>query len=108
MSGVNEWVDLMPDTVQISTGTSMSAYGVPTYSVAASTYPARYVEQAMQTIDLNGQQVGAVGVVWVATTRALDHDIKLTLPDGRTPPIVRIERYPDENGAHHNKIYLGA
>jgi len=32
---------------------------------------------------------------------------KITLPDGDTPKILRVDKMSDESGYHHIKVYFG-
>jgi len=104
---VSEWLDLMPSTVTISTSASLNRYGVPTYGAARSAR-ARITVSHEQVIDAQGNAVISHTTIWVASTAAIAPTDKVTLPDGRTPPILRVERQSDEAGWHHTKVYLGA
>ena len=33
--------------------------------------------------------------------------IRITLPDGTTPEIIAVDRFPDQVGTHHYRITMG-
>ncbi len=112
MSWDSDFEDLMPHTVTIATVASRDEYNKRTYSTAV-TYTARVLERMTRVVDREGRETIATHVVWIAPhadsgAPALEPDAEITLPDGSTPPIIRVESIPDEDGDHHVKVYLGA
>lgn len=113
MSFESAFLELMPSTVTISTRSSHNSYGEASYGSGTS-YRARVVAQtgfvrAAGGFGLSGhfETVEVRTVVWIASTGVITTDDRITLPDGTTPPIVAVERYPDEDGTHHHKLMLG-
>lgn len=102
---------LLTQTVDIAAWVSSDEYGKVTYG-SATTYPARIVEKLEKVVDFAGREVLSNSVVWVgaetagATLPSVNGDAKITMPDGTTPGILRVETYPDDTGNHHVKIYL--
>ena len=107
MSLEREYLDLMPSTVLVSTSTAYTAYGSPAWSTVTRRYRARITFSASETRDSNGNRVTANSVLWMASTGTIRPTDRVTLPDGSTPPIIRVERVTDEIGVHHTKVYLG-
>lgn len=100
-------LDLMVDTVTISSETSYNGYGVPTYSAGGTQYPARVVDTQKQVVDMQGNEVIATSIAWVDSTGTMVGTEKVTLSDGSNPTIIRVERYPDEVGSYFIKLYFG-
>lgn len=97
---------LMPHTVTISTRASHNNYGEPSYGSGTS-YRARVLNAPAFKRGAGGETVEIQTTVWVASTGTISVDDRITLPDGTTPPIVLVERVPDEDGTHHHKLGLG-
>lgn len=101
-----EFLALMPSTVSISTRSGHSNYGEPSFGTATS-YRARVVNKAGFVRTPSGESVEVTSVCWVASTGTIDISDRITLPDGTTPQIVMVERYPDGDGTHHHRLSLG-
>ena len=111
MSFDAEFLELMADTIRVSTMASFDAYGDPTYSTEHTVYPARITEIPKMVRNFMGEEVVASNVVWVASTGLIPAtaQISWTAPDGSTqfPTLISIERPADEDGTHHHKLYFG-
>ena len=48
-------------------------------------------------------------MAWVRSTGAVSITVsdRVPLPDGSHPPVVGVERYPDEDGENHVKVLFG-
>lgn len=104
---ISDWADMMADTVTLAAVASRDAYGRPTFSSTTS-YAARVVYKQTRIVNrTNGQDSIATGVIWICGTPTLGIDDQITLPNGSTPVILNWELLPDENGAHHTKVYFG-
>ncbi len=109
MSFSTELLALMPDTIKISTRTGHNNYGEASYAASTSTHAARILEKPGFIHGEGSEEVAYRHVLWVrstGTTKITATD-RLKLPDGTTPPIVAVERYPDEDGPNHVVIKLG-
>lgn len=104
--GVSDFTDMMPHTVTHATVASRDTYGAKTYNTATS-YTARVTYKPTMVRSADGMEVLARGVVWLMGSPAVDPDDQITLPDSTTPPILAAELIPDEDGAHHTKVYFG-
>lgn len=98
---------LMPATITVSTRTTHSLHGTPSYSTSSASYRARIIHKPgfVRTGDRETKEFRTI--LWVASTGTLDVSDRITLPDGSRPPVVAVERYPDDDGTHHHKVFLG-
>lgn len=100
---------MMTSTVTVSTRSSHNNYGEASYSTSSVSYRARIVEKPGFTRAANGEEVGYSHTLWVRSTGSVSITVtdKITLPDGTAPPVVAVERLPDESGPNHCKVHLG-
>ncbi len=103
---VDEWLDLMPDSVVVTPYTSQDQYGAAVFSTAGSTYRARWVRTQSEVRDANGNTVIGNHSVWIASTGEIGAKDRITLPDGSTPQMLQAERRSDQTGTHHWKLTL--
>lgn len=102
----SDWLDLASATVTHEPFSSRDAYGVPSYAVGVE-YSAREVYKNVKVRSFDGHEVVARGVVWVLGTPTVGPNDRITLSDSTQPPILSVERYSDEGGSHHVKVYFG-
>lgn len=105
MSFADDFKDLMTDTVIVKPLSSRSAYGVPTYG-SGTTYTARVVRMHKMVRDSQGHQVVSTAQAWIAGTPAISPQDQVALSDGTTPAIAAVERFQDEVGSSHTKVYF--
>lgn len=96
---------LMPDTVTWAALTGRDQYAKPTYG-SGTTFTARVVRQHKLVRDAAGDQIVSTAHAWLAGSPAISPQDKVTLSDGTSPPIITIERFPDESGPSHTKVYF--
>lgn len=99
--------NMLVQTITVSTVATLGVGGAPTFSTAQTSYRARVVNVNKFVHDMRGQGASVAYEVWVDSTGILSPGSKYTLPDGATPPVVRIDVYPDQRGNYHNKIMFG-
>jgi len=93
-------------TVQDITGVSTDGYGTATYSTAKS-LSARVTGTAELVRTFEGSEETATTVVWARSTSTFSPLAKWTLPDGTSPPLMRVDSVFDEDGVlHHLKAYF--
>lgn len=111
MSFDTEFLELMAQTVRVSTQVSFDGYGDPTYSTGYTEYPARITETPKVVRNFMGEEVIASNTVWVASTGLIPATVQVTWTrdDGSTmvPNLISMERPSDEDGTHHHKLYFG-
>lgn len=103
---IKDFLDMMPDTITHEPLTGRDDYGKPTHGASVE-YPARVVYKAKWLEAKDGSQVLAKAIVWIGGIPTISPEDKIVLPDSTTPPILSIERYPDEDGLHHVKVFFG-
>jgi hypothetical protein len=102
---ISDFSDMMIDTVTHEEFANRDAYGVKSYGSAAS-YSARVVYKNKLVRNADGNEVLATGMVWFLGTPNVDTEDRITLPDGSTPKILSVDRFPDGDGLHHTKVYF--
>ncbi len=107
MSFEPDFLQMMGQTITVSTRSSLSADGHASYSSDPVDYPARIVTSNKQVRDQRGNVVRSSHVAWIASTETLVAESKYELPDGSSPPVLLVESYPDETGTHHHKVTFG-
>lgn len=108
MSFERDFLSMMPDTITVSTVATLGVGGAATFSTASTSFRCRVVPKNLFVHDSRGQGAAVAYEVWVASTSAkLAPSSKYTLPDGSTPPVVTVDRFPDQQGGHHVRLRLG-
>jgi hypothetical protein len=103
---IEDFLDMMPHTVQHAPMVSRDDYGKVTYGTAVP-YRSRVVYKNARVRKSDGTEVIARGMVWLSAAVTVNVDDKITLPDASTPPILSWEMYPDDEGFVYTKIYFG-
>lgn len=102
-----DFADLMVDTITIAGPTTRNVRGEASYGAEAS-YRARVVRRNRMVRTDGGDEVASRTQAWVFGISGATVASRVVLPDGTSPPVLAVELYPDENGAHHEVIYFGA
>ncbi len=102
-----DWKDMMPATITHAEFSARSAYGAPQFGTPVS-YRARVVYKPRLVRGADGAEVISPVTVWLAEYVNVGAQDQITLPDGTTPTVIAVEKVPDEVGAHHTRIALGA
>jgi len=103
---VNDFLDMMPATIIHSPFVSRDSYGQPTYG-SSTNYRARIVYKDTIIRGVDGSELVSRQQCWVNGTPSIRPTDKVTLPDGTSPPIFNVEKFSDESGDHHVKIFFG-
>ena len=97
---------LLTETVQHAAYASRDAYGQMTYGTPVAR-PARIEYGTAVVTNRQGEDVITHAKVFMAGDFTLRAEDALTLPDGTTPPIIRLAPWTDTDGLlHHYEIYL--
>jgi hypothetical protein len=103
------FLEMMPDTITFNATTATDKYGKKTFGGANVSVRCRLIDDIVLIKNAEGQDIVAVGRAILAgnySTLTLGH--KLTLPDGRTPVIVKIDSKNDTSATtHHTVVYYG-
>ena len=111
MSFLDGFADLCTSVISWQPLTGRDSYGKPTYG-AAQTFIGRRVDK-IERVPSGGQGDGAVvlssATIWVLANPAIKYEDRVTV-DAETfaPPILNIQRWPDETGETYLKLMMGS
>lgn len=98
--------NLLRQKVTVRPYVGVDRYNKPTYGTAV-TYDARVTFRQRLIRAADGQEKMSSGEVWLDGSATLGTLDELTLPDGKVPLLLRVDRLADEaGGTHHVKAYL--
>ena len=108
MSVLDDFSELMIQSVTYRPVASRDVYGKPSYGASVS-YRARVVHKTLRTSNqFSGQDWVGNGIIYLgAYITTIDPDDEWTLPDGSKPQVVRLENYPDEVGNYYSQVIFG-
>lgn len=109
MRSVQAFKRAFTQTVTVAPKTGRDAYGQPTYGAAVS-YAARIVAKHQLVRGPDGLDVVSTHKVLLMSTANVTPQDQITMPSGfdpTTPPILAVERIPDDRGVHHTTILIG-
>jgi hypothetical protein len=105
--GIEEFEDLLADTITLEPPTGTDEYEKPTYG-AAVTVKAHLSGKLRKVRDLQGEERVSTLSATVNGTPGATPAWRITLPVGWDPPqpqILAVLKAADENGAHHEVVY---
>jgi hypothetical protein len=104
----NRWLEMMPDTITINAGTAIDKYGKRTYGGSTQSIRCRLVQDTQLVKTADGQDILSAGkAICSAAYTSITLGDKITLPDGKTPVIVKLNTVSDTVGAVYTAIYFG-
>ena len=98
--------DLLTATVRHARALARDAYGRVTAWSPDVPYSARVVYRHRLVRSRTGDFVASRGYAWVFGASDIALDDRITLPDGCAPTLLAVERYGDEAGGHHHKVFF--
>lgn len=101
-----EFLQMMVDTVQWERFEKRDAYGKPTYR-SPEPLRCRLVQKTELVADSEGQERVAMGHIYLFGAPGITVQDRFTLPDGSQPVVLRVGRFPDNTGPHHEVIWYG-
>lgn len=111
---VSDWAELCPQTIVWEAKTDRDQYGKPTFA-APVTFQGRRVFKNERVsafekqVKGQGAEVISAASIWILGTPAVDYEDRVYVQgDTEFPPILSIERYPDEDGDLFVKVMLGS
>lgn len=107
---VNEWADMMPQTVQIAPWVSYAGGGAGATYGSDVPYQCRIEMANHLVVGMQDKLVTSIGWVFLMTTTIIGIKDRLTLPVGYTPtkpPILHVDIVDDDTGVHHVTLHLG-
>ena len=112
MTWDTEFEDLMPNTCYRHPYSGQNQYGEPTFSSQVAVQ-CRVVHKPTLLRQSGGgevsgaeQEVVSAATIYCAGSPGWGMRDKITLPDGTTPIILDVRRYPDEDGDHHETVLV--
>lgn len=102
----SEFADLMNQEITIAAPTTRTFRGEASHA-AATPYQARVVHRSRMIRTDGGDTISSKSQAYVFGAPGTTVDHLVTLDDGTTPPVIMVERYPDEDGMHHEVIWFG-
>ena len=99
--------DLMIDTIIVAPLSSTDSYGKHGWGTPVSINDCRVQTGSHKITDTTGQEIVAAGLVYVPNGPTVTPESKLTLPNGSSPRILKVDSKADERGAHHIVIHYG-
>ncbi len=102
---VDDWADLFTETVTLKPFVSRDARGLVTFGTGTD-FKARVIHKPTMVRNKQGSEVVSSGQVWIQGTPTVTPEDEITLPDASTPELLAAISFPDEDGAHHTKIFF--
>jgi hypothetical protein len=103
------FLEMMPDTITFNATTATDKYGKKTFGGANVSVRCRLVDDTVLVKNAEGQDIVSAGRAYLAgdySSLTLGH--KITLPDGKTPVIVKIDSKNDTSiTTHHTVVHYG-
>ena len=108
----SDWSDLCPDAIVWEPLASRDSYGKPTYG-AAQTFQGRRVfkiERVPSKLPESGAVVLSSSSIWILGLPAVGYEDRVYVQGDAAPypPILNIQKYPDEVGNLYVKVQLGS
>jgi hypothetical protein len=100
---IEDLLDMLPHKVRLESLMGGDLYNKPGYGNPVEVV-ARVVYEEQKTTDDTGQEIVARGKVYLGGVFGVTPKHRVTLPDGSQPPIVRVQKFPDETGDDHEVI----
>ena len=102
-----DFLAMSTQVINVNALSTVDSYGAPSFSTSPSTYFA-YIEPGVRVVvNQQGVEEIASAMVYVLSSSAsIGPQSKLTLPDTRTPKIIRVDVLNDEEGQHHLEVSI--
>lgn len=101
-----DFLELMKQTLTVEASTGLNKYGRPGGYGAATSVKCRVREGTEVVRDFNGEETISDVQAWCQGDVTAAETSRYTLPDGSTPPLVAVQKFPDESGSVHNTVLL--
>lgn len=111
---VSDWADLCVQTIVWKQMTGRDNYGAPTFAAGVSftgrrVFKNERVSAFEKQVKGQGAEVISASQIWILGTPDIGYDDRVYVQgDSLFPPVLSIERYPDENGDLFVKVLLGS
>ena len=112
MPFINEFLDLLKDTIQYLPFTGTDEYSAPMFGTPV-TYPARINKNNARVVDANGQIVTSSAQAMVGGFPSIDGlntsinpNDRWILSDGSIPSVLSVKTSQDDEGLSHVKLFF--
>lgn len=109
MAFIDEFKDMMTDTViwhpAYKNIDSRDDFGVQKFGKTTE-FAARLVKKSKLVRAQNGDEVVSTAHIWIAGSPDISPIDKIELSDGSKPVILSVERFQDELGPSHTKVFF--
>lgn len=106
MTFTADWDDMMPSTVVWYPFSAKNNYGEPSFAATPVNVKCRVEPQTKLIRTSTGEEKITSAVLYVSGVKGISPKDKLVLPDGTFPPILRVDKHNDEDGEHHEVVYV--
>lgn len=103
---ISDFADMFPQTIVHSEFGGRDAYGKRSFGSPTS-YSARVINRNKLVKASDGSEKMSTSQVWIQGLPTVTPEDQIELPDGTTPIILAVEEYPDQDGDHHVKVFMG-
>lgn len=107
---IEDFLDMMPDTVTIYAFQSQTVAGLPTYATTGTPYRCHIRMKNHMIVDAAGREILARGRIVLGTRNVISVKDKIVLPSEYvpvSPPILAVNVATDESGNHHTTVEIG-
>lgn len=105
MAFEEDFLECMVDEIIWEPSTGNDANAMPTFG-RAQTLQCRISPKTRQVLDKDNREVVSHCTIYPAYAPDISPNDRITLPNGDQPPILRVERPPDRDGAHHTEVMI--
>lgn len=102
----NDFRDMMSDTITFKKSTSVDKYGKRTMGAASSPIICRVLTKPTMVRTEAGEEKVSSTTVWLDGVYGVEPEDEVTLPNGKKPKVMTVERYTDETGPAYEKVML--
>lgn len=103
-----DFKSFLPHSITIEPYTGQNSAGEESYGSGIA-YSGRVADKTKMIRTDAGIEKVTRTVAWLNTTTAISTRDRVTLPSGFTPnqpPLLRVDRIPDDEGMHHLVLYM--
>ena len=103
---MDDFADFMNDIITIEPFASKDAYGTSSFQ-AGVTYACRVDGSTKVRVSIDGVERSVNAMIYVPGDPGISPLDRLTMPAGFSPsqpPILRVNLFSDESGAHHTEV----
>lgn len=105
MTFSSQYGDMLKDTVSVSLLTGRDGYNKPTYGTPVE-YSVRIVRKNRLVRSSDGSVVTSSSHLWMDWVDSITEESRFEFADGSVPTPLSIEKFKDEEGTSHMKVFF--